>query len=279
MQESIRIPIEQWKAQKNAVREQVAAAQKDAMRKATSNGKAVLEYMVGRGRLGSQLSSGNSALVLATMPQARVVMSFEAWSEYGRHINKGATGISVLSRKNGYTVVEKVYELAQTHGNRPYTLPELGNDPSHLKKALNALVQNAPVDVVTGENILGPVCYDSQRNTIMVSRTVCDVDLFRLLPREIVIASMEKETPGASNRSDTMFYGECVAAELCGRFGILPDSAAEARLNQLCKCISPGNERAALDYARSYARSLGNEVQRAILPNVQQRAEPKRESR
>lgn len=111
--------VEQWKEQKQAERNDAFKAQQSCMEEALSSGKALTAYLLGRGRLGSHITSGNAAVVLKQVPQARAVLSFEDWSRYGRRVNKGAVGIPQLVRRNGYYAVEKQFDVSQTYGNKP----------------------------------------------------------------------------------------------------------------------------------------------------------------
>ena len=79
--------VEQWKEQKQAERNDAFKAQQSCMEEALSSGKALTAYLLGRGRLGSHITSGNAAVVLKQVPQARAVLSFEDWSRYGRRVN------------------------------------------------------------------------------------------------------------------------------------------------------------------------------------------------
>lgn len=105
-----RIPLEEWKAKKQAERETLGQKQLAAMESFCESGKALSVYLYGRGRLGSRLSSGNAALVLHQIPLARAVYPMRTWNQNGRYVNKGAKGITVLSRKGngkGYYVTEQ----------------------------------------------------------------------------------------------------------------------------------------------------------------------------
>lgn len=116
-----RIPLEEWKAKKQAEREALGQKQLAAMESFCGSGKALSVYLYGRGRLGSRLSSGNAALVLQQIPLARAINPMRIWNQNGRSVNKGAKGITVLSRKgNGkgyYLTPETVFDVSQTNGD------------------------------------------------------------------------------------------------------------------------------------------------------------------
>ena len=73
-----RLPIEEWKFQKQKERNDTIAAQKKVLQEVVQDGQRLADYLYGRGRLGSHITSGNAALVLQTLPQARAVLPAEA---------------------------------------------------------------------------------------------------------------------------------------------------------------------------------------------------------
>lgn len=59
-----RLPIEEWKAKKQAELKETIAAQKSVLQEVVQDGQRLADYLYGRGRLGSHITSGNAALVL-----------------------------------------------------------------------------------------------------------------------------------------------------------------------------------------------------------------------
>lgn len=59
-----RLPIEEWKAKKQAELKETIAAQRSALQEVVQDGQRLADYLYGRGRLGSHITSGNAALVL-----------------------------------------------------------------------------------------------------------------------------------------------------------------------------------------------------------------------
>ena len=56
-----RLPIEEWKAKKQAELKETIAAQKSALQEVVQDGQRLADYLYGRGRLGSHISSGTCA--------------------------------------------------------------------------------------------------------------------------------------------------------------------------------------------------------------------------
>lgn len=106
------LPIEEWKAKKQAELKETIAAQKSVLQEVVQDGQRLADYLYGRGRLGSHITSGNAALVLQTLPQARAVLTAKDWDKFGRRVNKGAKGIPQLVRVNGYYNVGSIFDVS-----------------------------------------------------------------------------------------------------------------------------------------------------------------------
>lgn len=131
------LPIEEWKAKKQAELKETIAAQKSVLQEVVQDGQRLADYLYGRGRLGSHITSGNAALVLQTLPQARAVLTAKDWDKFGRRVNKGAKGIPQLVRVNGYYNVGSIFDVSMTYGNKPYPIPEI--KPEQMDKAIKEL--------------------------------------------------------------------------------------------------------------------------------------------
>lgn len=141
-----RLPIEEWKAKKQAELKETIAAQRSVLQEVVQDGQRLADYLYGRGRLGSHITSGNAALVLQTLPQARAVLTARDWDRFGRRVNKGAKGIPQLVRVNGYYNVGSIFDVSMTYGNKPYPIPEI--KPEQMDKAIKELERLSPVNII-----------------------------------------------------------------------------------------------------------------------------------
>ena len=64
--------IEEWKAKKLAERQETFAAQEEALKDVFASGQTLANYFYQRGRLGSHITAGNTALILRANPAARI---------------------------------------------------------------------------------------------------------------------------------------------------------------------------------------------------------------
>ena len=266
MEQKSRIPTEEWKAQKQAERRALFEKQNTELKKAVSNGQSLMAFLYGRGRLGSHISAGNAALVLTEKPNARAAMTLQQWNKFGRRVEKGAQGVSVLANRNGFWTAEKVYDVSQTFGDKPYRSMDLAKYPLDTKNALNALATLCPVQLAMVEQAEQFVEYDAADNQIRVRMENADSDTFRMLAKEMVKAYLANGEGEPPNHKLCELYGECVSVELCGRFGFPPLPGAEENLEKLKDTFEPGEARAMLEEINSFSKTLGDRVAQEFAP-------------
>ena len=255
-----RLPIEEWKAKKQAELKETIAAQKSALQEVVQDGQRLADYLYGRGRLGSHITSGNAALVLQTLPQARAVLTAKDWDKFGRRVNKGAKGIPQLVRVNGYYNVGSIFDVSMTYGNKPYPIPEI--KPEQMDKAIKELERLSPVNIIfQNEGVVG---YDAEQHAIVFPTAMPQREVLARLPAEIVIATAEQCEPGIAQEPYMRKTAMAVSVEFCGRFALpMPDTAA-AVLDRMSDHIPPGEERKALEEIREMAVTIGDSVEKAL---------------
>lgn len=255
-----RLPIEEWKAKKQAELKETIAAQKSVLQEVVQDGQRLADYLYGRGRLGSHITSGNAALVLQTLPQARAVLTAKDWDKFGRRVNKGAKGIPQLVRVNGYYNVGSIFDVSMTYGNKPYPIPEI--KPEQMDKAIKELERLSPVNIIfQNEGVVG---YDAEQHVIVFPTAMPQCEVLARLPAEIVIATAEQHTPGISQAPYLRKTAMAVSVEFCGRFSLpMPDTAA-ATLDGMDTHIPPGEERKTLEEIRELSVTIGDTVEKAL---------------
>ena len=169
--------IEEWKAKKLAERQETFAAQEESLKDVFAGGQTLANYFYQRGRLGSHITAGNTALILRANPLACAVMSADDWSKYGRRVSKGCTGIAQIVRSNGYYAVAKVFDISQTYGNKPYPIAAV-ESTKQIEKAIDVMREISPIPVLPKNEVEG-FCYDAERQELVFCRTfnaVCPHD-------------------------------------------------------------------------------------------------------
>lgn len=255
-----RLPIEEWKAKKQKERNDTIAAQKKALQEVVQDGQRLADYLYGRGRLSSHITSGNAALVLQTLPQARAVLTARDWDKFGRRVNKGAKGIPQLVRINGYYNVGSIFDVSMTYGNKPYPIPEI--KPEQMDKAIKELERLSPVNIIFQDG--GVVGYDAEQSALVFPTTMLKREVLARLPAEIVIATAEQCEPGIAQAPYMRKTAMAVSVEFCGRFSLPMPETAAAVLDRMDTHIPPGEERRALEEIREMAVTIGDTVEKAL---------------
>lgn len=271
---SERIPLEEWKAQKQAERETLANKQMLAMYEASRSDIALCLYFYGRGQMGSRLSSGNAALVLKQIPLARAVNSMQGWNRNGRYVNKGAKGITVLSRKRSgkgyYLTPETVFDISQTNGDAPYLYRNICDDAKQQRAAVQSIVELARVPVELGTPETGAVEYRHEEQRIVVRQEATDLQLLQELPAVLVRSCLAMDAP-ETDPAEVNFLSGAVGLEICGRFGVPALKDSNTLMEQCRHILTADNVREHFDNAREFARTIGDQVEQN-LPKLQYHA-------
>ena len=270
-----RLPIEEWKAKKQKERNDTIAAQKKALSEVVQDGQRLADYLYGRGRLGSHITSGNAALVLQTLPQARVVLTAKDWDKFGRRVNKGAKGIPQLVFSNGYYNVGSVFDVSMTYGNKPY--PPMAVKTEQVEEAIHEIVRLSPVLFSFQEG--AEIGYDAEQEAIVIPAKMPPQEVLARLPAEIVIATAEQCTPGISEAPYMRKTAMAVSVEFCGRFSLPQPENAAMVLAGMDAHIPPGEERRALEEIRELSSTIGDTVEKALCLQRSQSAPQRDEAR
>lgn len=269
-----RISLEGWKAQKQAEREALGQKQLAAMESFCGSGKALSDYLYGLGRLGSRMSPGNAALILQQIPLARAVHPMRIWNQNGRYVNKGAKGITVLSRKgNGkvyYLAPETVFDVSQTNGNTPCLQRNLQDDPKQQRIAVQSIVELARIPVEIGEPATGIAEYLPDEQRIIVSEEASDIQLLQELPAAVVQSCLALDAPD-TDAAEVRFLAGAAALEVCGRLGVPASPGCDTLMEQCRYILTHEKIRDHLDNARDFARTIGDQIEQN-LPKLQYQA-------
>ena len=270
-----KLSIEEWRAKKKAERNDAIAAQKKALQEVVQDGQRLADYLYGRGRLGSHITSGNAALVLQALPQARAVLTAKDWDKFGRRVNKSAKGIPQLVYSNGYYNVGSIFDVSMTYGNKPYPIPEI--KPEQMDKAIKELERLSPVTIIyQNEGVIG---YDAEQSALVFPTAMLRREVLARLPAEIVIATAEQHTPGISQAPYLQKTAMAVSVEFCGRFALPMPETAAAVLDRMSDHIPNGEERRALEEIRELSVTIGDTVEKALGLQRGQSAPQREEAR
>ena len=117
-------------------------------------------------------NAANTATVWKQRPGATQLLPRKKWAELGRKIREDETPVQVFMRdtRSGYIKLDYVYDKAQTVGDPVPVRGILRDGTPDMEKALGALLQSSPVEVVATADIFGEAEYQPEENRI-ASRT------------------------------------------------------------------------------------------------------------
>lgn len=170
-------------------------------------------------------SVANTALILAQMPQATRLMSFEEWKAAGARIQQGAKAITILApgkeykRDDGSTGVyynpKKVFDISHTDQE-----PAPPKTHSH-RTLLHALIERSPCYFAVSDDLTRSAMYDAESNTIYVRPGQDGNTYFRSVSHELAYMLMERK---GNEYTEPEFTAYCVSYMVCKRAGIAADT-------------------------------------------------------
>ena len=245
-----KIPLEEWKKQKQQECKEILEKQKTEIRKVLTDGEVLADFLYQKGRLGLDITIGNAALILAEFPKAEKVKTLSDWKQLSRWVKKGEKGIPIVVPRKKYWAVEHVFEASQTHGQK---LP-VAKEKNLCRNAVERLIQLSPVPVmVNGVPENEPVLFDADKKMICMDISMKTEEAICLLPKALMEAQVEEMEKGAGQKPLTQFYAEGVSILLAGRFGLPMDAESKKRLAVLIKQIDMEHGQAVLEEINRYA--------------------------
>lgn len=260
---------EEFIEQKKVEREMLTQMRGLAVDKAFSGREHLLQYLDAQALL-SNMSAGNTLLILSQRPDATDVRTFDAWKAANRSVKTGETGLLIFApheyesrddgaTRTGYGVVRR-FDLSQTHGEPITPEPAVPFDPVQRLRALIA-APPAPIVMDSGDRVKRGVMYDVNERVIFVREGLDAGDAFRALTIAIAQASFQS----AAWHEGTPFAAECAAYIACKRVGM--ENLGGFALDPAS--IGKADRLLTLDDAAVMAKSLVNRMNRQITQRAQ----------
>ena len=270
---------EQWKAQKQAERENAAAMQDAGMEEISSNPDAYARYLEIQGD-NPLYSAGNIALAMVQNPNITQFGTVERWKTLGRSVPEGerGKGVQIFSRASfgkGYSLVS-AYDISQTTG-REIKKPVLQDGSLAMESALSTLLNYSIVPVVVDTEMDVPAFYDEGKLELAISPNYPDGEAFGAIATEV--AHSRFHAKGANthyNRSESELDAQSVSYILCKRFGVKRDLPDLSALPQLYSGWTPQEVRQALDIVQTMSKKMVSSIEQSIAPQQHTRGQAKR---
>ena len=273
---------EQWKAQKQAERENAAAMQDAGMEEISSNPDAYVRYLEIQGDNPSY-SAGNIALAMLQNPNITQFGTVERWRTLGRNVPEGERrkGVQIFSRASfgkGYSLVA-AYDISQTTG-REIKKTELQDGSPAMESALSTLLNYSIVPVVVDTEMDVPAFYDEEKLELAISPNYPDGEAFAAIAAEVAHSRFHaKGTNAQYNRSESELDAQSVSYILCKRLGIKRDLPDLTGLPQLYSGWTPQEVRQALDTVQNMSKKMVSSIEQSITPQQHTRGQAKRPAR
>ncbi|MCR5826280.1 MAG: hypothetical protein K6G54_06920 [Oscillospiraceae bacterium] len=271
--------VEDFKARKSAEREELSSLSDAAIERVTQDPDAYLHYLDAQAD-NPVYSASNVLLALEQRPELSIINSMRGWNAMGRSIISGKTGIKVFVSepyfKDGKTLrgykVARVFDYADTSGNRTLNKVTLRNDTTQMQMALHALLVKSPVKVNPVQDRRLDAYYDPERQVIDISVFLPDNKTFSALAREVFRAKVHDHGKFmAYTREDTELDAASASYMLCRSFGVPCEKPDTSRLSELYEGMEPQDARSILDGIQGAFRELNSAIQRDVAPQQEQR--------
>lgn len=270
---------EQWKAQKQAERENAVAMQDAGMAEIGSNPEAYAQYLDLQGA-NPTYSPGNIALAMLQNPDLTVLGTRERWKSLGRTVkdSESGRGVQIFARSpfgKGYSLTP-AFDISQTTG-RELRQVALRDDTKEMEAALTMLLNYSVVPIKADGLLNVPAWYDEGRMELSVNPNVPDHEAFAAIATEVAhIRFHSRGANGSYDRGESELDAQSVSYLLCKRFGVKRDMPELSGLAAIYNGWTPQEIRQALDAVQDMAKTIGNSIEKSITPQQHSRGQTQR---
>ena len=266
---------EQWKAQKQAERDNASAMQDAAVVEVTQNPEMYAKFLDMQGD-NPTYSPGIVVMVMAQNPDFTKFATAERWRSLGRNVmpSEAGRGATIFARHTfgrGYTLAP-VYDISQTTG-RNISTPALTDGTDQMEKALTTLLNFSVAPVVASSDLESPALYNEKDMTLYINPNYSDSEAFAAIAAEIAHCRIHsKGVNAAYNRAESDLDAKSAAYILCKRFGLKAKMPDTKNLAALYDGWEPVERRGALDQIHNMSQQIGNAIAHRIEPPQRSRA-------
>ena len=208
-------------------------------------------------------SVNNALLIMAQMPGATQVRTFDAWKAAGASIQKGQKSIQILEPGqrfegddgNMHTPYNprRVFDIAQTDAQ------PMPADTFSERQRLIALVRYSPIPCIYSDQVPQGKLAHYDGKSVIVRKEGCDTpDLFRAIAGEMVAAKLGHG-----------FGAQCAAYMLCRQHGMEPPAPGQPP--EAFSGDDPQAIRGELNKIREAAGEIGKRMERNLDPRTKEK--------
>lgn len=260
---------EEWKAQRQADRDNAVAMQDTAVSQIAQSPEAYAAYLDCQGD-NLMYSVGNIALALFQKPEVTKFGTAERWKSLGRTVlqSERSKGFQIFARSSfgkGYQLTD-AYDISQTQG-RELTNTGIQNGSKEMEQAMETVLNYSAVPVVIDENMDVPSFYDQENLELAVNPRYPDNEAFSAIATEVAHSRFHNKGRNPFyNREESELDAQSVSYILCRRYEVKREMPDLSNLEQLYDGWSPEEVRRALDSVQGLCKQMGNSIDRNLEP-------------
>lgn len=261
---------EQWRAKRQAERENVTELQDVEVTAITTTPEAYAHYLNMQADNFSY-SSGNVALVMIQMPEATVFGTQERWRSMGRFVldSEQAEGVSIFARSpngKGYSITN-AYDITQTSGKEMKPQLQLKDGTKEMGEALKILMNYSTVPTTVNRELPVPAYYDQQRMTLFINPQYSNSESFAAIATEVAHSRFhQKGFNGDYLRAESDLDAQSISYILCRRFGVNRDLPDLSGLSELYQGWTIEGRKSILDGIQDMSKNIGRSIEKSITP-------------
>lgn len=260
---------EEWKAQRQADRDNAVAMQDTAVSQIAQSPEAYAAYLDCQGD-NLIYSVGNIALALFQKPEVTKFGTAERWKSLGRTVlqSERSKGFQIFARSSfgkGYQLTD-AYDISQTQG-RELTNTGIQNGSKEMEQAMETVLNYSAVPVVIDENMDVPAYYDQENLELAVNPSYPDNEAFSAIATEVAHSRFHNKGRNPFyNREESELDAQSVSYILCRRYEVKREMPDLSNLEQLYDSWSSEEVRRALDSVQGLCKQMGNSIDRNLEP-------------
>lgn len=260
---------EEWKAQRQADRDNAVAMQDTAVSQIAQRPEAYAAYLDCQGD-NLMYSVGNIALALFQKPEVTKFGTAERWKSLGRTVlqSERSKGFQIFARSSfgkGYQLTD-AYDISQTQG-RELTNTGIQNGSKEMEQAMETVLNYSAVPVVIDENMDVPAFYDQENLELAVNPRYPDNEAFSAIATEVAHSRFHNKGRNPFyNREESELDAQSVSYILCRRYEVKREMPDLSNLEQLYDGWSSEEVRRALDSVQGLCKQMGNSIDRNLEP-------------
>ena len=260
---------EEWKAQRQADRDNAVAMQDTAVSQIAQSPEAYAAYLDCQGD-NLMYSVGNIALALFQKPEVTKFGTAERWKSLGRTVlqSERSKGFQIFARSSfgkGYQLTD-AYDISQTQG-RELTNTGIQNGSKEMEQAMETVLNYSAVPVVIDENMDVPAFYDQENLELAVNPRYPDNEAFSAIATDVTHSRFHNKGRNPFyNREESELDAQSVSYILCRRYEVKREMPDLSNLEQLYDGWSSEEVRRALDSVQGLCKQMGNSIDRNLEP-------------